>query len=92
MEDKDLQKIIIALQDTIDKKVNGKIINLDKKLDDYIKHDMDWKEEDKVWKETVQPVVDAYQTVNSVGTFVQWFSKVILAIGVIVGMIFYSQK
>jgi hypothetical protein len=85
MEDKDLQKIIIALQDTIDKKVNGKINRLDEKLDEYIKHDMEWKE-------TVQPVIEAYQAVNNIGTFVQWFSKVILAIGVIVGMIFYTQN
>jgi uncharacterized protein YeeX (DUF496 family) len=85
MDDKDLQKIIVALQDTIDKKVNGKIIRLDEKLDAYIKHDMEWKE-------TVQPVIDAYDTVNRVGGFVQWFSKVILAIGVIVATIFYTQK
>lgn len=85
MDDKDLQKIIIALQDTIDKKVNGKIIHLDEKLDEYIKLDTEWKQ-------TVQPIIDAYDAANRVGNFVQWVSKVILAIGVIVGTIFYTQN
>lgn len=74
-----------SVKETIEKTVNGKINRLDQKLDEYIKHDMEWKE-------TVQPVIDAYTTVNKVGSFVQWISKVILAIGVIVGVLFYTQN
>lgn len=85
MEEKDLQKIIIALQETVDKKVNGKIIHLDEKLDEYIKQDMEWKK-------LVQPIIDAYDTANRMGNFVQWVSKVILALGVIIGTIFLIDK
>lgn len=85
MEDKDLQKVIVALQDTIEKTVNGKIKRLDEKLDAYIKLDTDWKL-------TVQPVIDAYDTANRAGDFIQWISKIILAIGVIIGGIIYTQK
>lgn len=74
-----------SVKETIEKTVNGKINRLDQKLDEYIKHDLEWKE-------TVQPVIDAYLVANKVGSFVQWMSKVILAIGVIVGVLFYSQN
>lgn len=74
-----------SVKETIEKTVNGKINRLDQKLDEYIKHDLEWKE-------TVQPVIDAYLVANKVGSFVQWISKVILAIGVIVGVLFYSQN
>lgn len=85
MEEKDLQKVILALQETIDKRVNGKIVRLDEKLDDYIKHDMEWKT-------TVQPIIEAYDAANRVGNFIQWISKVILALGVIIGTIFFIDK
>lgn len=89
MQEHELQKIISAIQsvtaESIEKTVNGKIRRLDEKLESYIKHDMEWKT-------TVQPVIDAYTTTEKVGKFLQWLSKIILAVGVIVGAILYKIK
>lgn len=41
----------------------------------------------KALREEIKPVVEAYSTANKVGTFVEWLSKKILAIGIIGGAI-----
>ena len=79
MEQHDLDKVIQALQQVTKETVNGKIDNMSKKLDEYITHDM-------AWKETVQPVVDAYTTVNRFGIFMVWLSRILLAIVAILGI------
>ena len=90
MDAKDLKKILGALDksvaDAIEKHVNGKIRNMDQKLDAYIEKDMVWK--DKV----VQPLVDAYSSANNVGTFLIWISKIVMAIGAIVAGGFATGK
>ena len=85
MTPEQLAQLEKSVKETIEKTVNGKIANIDRKLDEYIQRDEDWKS-------TVQPVVDAYMTANRIGSFVQWISKVILAVGVIVGVLFYTQN
>lgn len=45
------------------------------------------RKELKELREEIKPVVDAYSTANKVGTFVEWLSKKILAIGIIGGAI-----
>ncbi len=79
---KQLEETII---NTISKTLTSKIDNLDTKIEEYIEHDLEWKK-------TVQPVIDAYTTVGRVGDFTAWASKVILAIGVIIGTIFGVHK
>ena len=85
MTDKELQKVIEALKTTVENTVNGKIKRLDEKLDAYIKTDIQWKE-------TVQPVIDAYSTVNKVGLFVEWVWKVGTPLIAIAGGIIYLIK
>jgi hypothetical protein len=84
MNVEDLQKILDVInkstEQAIEKHVNGKIRNMDKKLDEYI-------QEDITWKQTVQPIIEAYNTVGLVGTFTNWLSKVIISVGVIVAAI-----
>lgn len=41
----------------------------------------------KEYQETMSPILEAYQTANNVGDAVIWVSKVILAMGVVVGMV-----
>lgn len=81
----ELQKILDVInkstEQAIEKHVNGKIRNMDSKLDNYIKSDMEWKR-------TVEPVVEAYNTVGLVSSFTNWLSKVILSVGVIGGALF----
>lgn len=85
MNAQELQKILDVInsstENAIEKHVNGKIRNMDSKLDTYIKSDLEWKK-------TVEPVVDAYNTVGLVSNFTNWLSKVILSVGVIGGAIF----
>lgn len=38
-------------------------------------------------REEVKPFLDAYNAIEKTSTFVVWLSKVILAVGVIVGLI-----
>lgn len=40
-----IHKIEPAIEKAVEKHVNGKIKNLDYKLDEYIKHDLEWKAE-----------------------------------------------
>lgn len=76
--DKILKEIDRAVERATEKYVNGKIRNLDKKIDEYIEKDLEWKE-------TVKPVIDAYTTVGKVSIFIQWLSKLIIAVGVVIG-------
>ena len=48
---------------------------------------LDQNDEMKKLREEIKPVVDAYSTANKMGTFVEWLSKKILAIGIIAGII-----
>lgn len=66
------------VEDTVRKTVNGKIDALSK----------DFKEH----KDEMQPILDAYKAANRVGAFVIWLSKIILALGIIVGVIFTASK
>lgn len=85
MTEEQLQEINKTIVQTIEKTVNGKINRLDIKIDDYIKHDMEWKE-------TVEPIIKAYSTANNVGDFAIWISKIILAVGIIVGVFMGINK
>lgn len=59
---KEIQETVKA---TIETTVNGKIKNIDQKLDDYITIDTQWKKEDKAWKDTAQPSVNlGLSTIN----------------------------
>ena len=84
MNAQELQKILDVInsstENAIEKHVNGKIRNMDKKLDEYIESDLEWKK-------TVEPVVDAYNTVGLVSNFTNWLSKVIISVGIIIAAV-----
>lgn len=68
----------------IEVNVNGKIRNIDKKIDDYIRLDTEWKKEDKQWKDTAQPTVDFGKNAIGFGKILKilaWGAGVMLAIG-----------
>ena len=46
----------------------------------------------EVHEEKMAPIYDAYVTSRNAGKFVIWFSKVILAVGIIVGAIVAVMK
>lgn len=91
MQEHELQKIIDTIQkvteNSIEKTVNGKIRAMDEKLSKHIEKLDEHLENDDLWKQSVQPIIDAWTVTNKAGTFVEWLSKKILAIGVIAGVI-----
>lgn len=60
-----------AVTEAVDKAVNGKIINMSKKLDDYIAMDTRWKEEN-------QEALDNVKSATKLGTLLV---RVILMLG-----------
>ena len=82
MDDKQLKYITEHLENVITKTVNGKIDKLDKKFDKmFIEH-----------REKMDPIYEAYTSANNTGTFIVWLSKIILAIGIIIGAIIAILK
>ena len=73
----------------IEKHVNGKIRNLDKKIDDYIVADIHWKEKDKEWKAKAQPTVTLGTNVLTFGGGMKW---VLGAVVTIAGSLFAFDK
>lgn len=61
-----------TVKESIEKNVNGKIRNLDSKIDDYIKQDIRWKEEDKRWKDNAQPSVSLGSKVITFTDAMKW--------------------
>ena len=77
MKEKDIQYLSEHLESVIQKTVNGKIDRLHKKLDAHI--------------DKLEPVFEVYDTAKRGGGFIIWISKVILAVGVIVGAVIYFK-
>lgn len=85
MTEEELEKIVRKVQVSIEASVKEQISAFTKKFDEYVV-------KDEAWKKTAQPVVNAYETTVVVSKFMRIFgsllqelSKVILAIGVIIG-------
>lgn len=78
------------IETTIDKKVNGKIDRLEKKLEAHNeRHEAHFAEvksymekTDKHIEET-KPIIEAYRGVNTVGNLVKWVAGVGTALGVL---------
>lgn len=66
-------EVIPAVEESIQKTVNGKIDKLHEKLDTHTA--------------TMEPILKAYEGANNAGNFVIWISKVFLAVGAIVATI-----
>ena len=78
------EQIHESVTTAIDKKVNGHIRALDKKIDDYIAIDIAWKEKDKEWKNQSQPAITLGSKVITFWDVVKWF----LITGAIIGGFF----
>ena len=66
-------EVIPAVEQSIQKTVNGKIDKLHEKLDRHT--------------ETMEPILRAYEGANNAGNFIIWISKILLAVAAIVGTI-----
>lgn len=79
--------MISVLESTIEKTVNGKIRNLDKKIDDYITVDKEWKKEDEKWKNAAQPGIDLGKDALSFGKVMGYIFKGAAGAAVLWGLI-----
>lgn len=61
-----------TVKESIEQNVNGKIRNLDTKIDEYITKDILWKEQDKKWKESAQPSVSLGAKVITFTDAMKW--------------------
>ncbi len=68
-----IEEIKRVIQCEIHKTVNAKIDKMSESFDDH--------------KKEMQPILDAYKATNTLGRITIWISKVMLAMGVIVGTI-----
>lgn len=78
------EEIKTTVATAIETNVNGKIRNLDKKIDEYITKDIAWKLEDKEWKDSAQPTVDFGKNAQGFGRTSKLLAMgagVLLAIG-----------
>jgi len=66
-----IEEIKKEVRDEIIRSVNGKIDNLSKNFD--------------LHKNEMKPILDLYKTTNNLSKMIIWFSKIILALGIIVG-------
>lgn len=77
---------IERIESTIEKKVNGKIDRLDKKIDDHnVRHEEHFVQVKQYMEKTdkhieeVAPIIQAYQGGKVIGNALKWFSGVAIA-------------
>ena len=64
MKQEEVTHISELIKSVIQVTVNGKIDAMRHSFDDYIEIDKAWKEEDKKWKDSVEPIKLAYTNTN----------------------------
>lgn len=78
MTPQQVEQLEAHLERVVRETVNGKIDALSQ---DFKKHQV-----------KMQPILDAYTTANSMGNFVVWFAKVVIAIGIIGAAVMAFRK
>jgi len=74
MDKEQLRYLTEHIENVINKTVNGKIDNLDKKVDErFATHE-----------EKMRPIYDVYTTANNVGKFIKWTAGILLAFAAII--------
>lgn len=79
---KEHEKLLKAVRDEIERSVNGGIRAIDKKLDDYIKEDTEWKDK-------TQPAIDNMTNLSTAWKMVLGF---LVSLGAIAGSILGVKK
>lgn len=71
--DEIMHKMEKGIEESINRNVNGKIRNLDGKIDEYIKSDI-------AWKERYSPYLEGLQSISISGKILLWMSVFISAV------------
>lgn len=72
MTEDQLQELKDAITATIQEKVNGKIDRIDKKIDEYIVGDLEWKKGVDTFITELTPVKDGLHVAQSLNKFFKW--------------------
>lgn len=89
-----------AVKEAIQVHVNGKIDDMDRKLGDYIKVDIEWKKEDKEWKDNAQryreeklePIVQTSDKFKLFGGGIKFVATTLILIASTAGATIYIFK
>ena len=68
-----MHKMEKGIEESINRNVNGKIRNLDGKIDEYIKSDMEWKER-------YSPYLEGLQSISISGKILLWLAVFISSV------------
>ena len=71
--DEIMHKMEKGIEESINRNVNGKIRNLDGKIDEYIKSDMEWKER-------YSPYLEGLQSISISGKILLWLAVFISSV------------
>ena len=71
--DEIMHKMEKGIEESISRNVNGKIRNLDGKIDEYIKSDMEWKER-------YSPYLEGLQSISISGKILLWLAVFISSV------------
>lgn len=66
------EPIDASIDKSVNKYVNGKINKLSEKVDGYITEDIQWKKDDKAWKDNAQPTVTLGSRVITGSLIFKW--------------------
>ena len=80
-----IHKIESAIEKAVEKHVNGKIRALDYKIDEYIKHDLEWKEE-------ITPQIQLVKDTQGFGKVSLYFLGFVSAIGGVILLVYNLLK
>ena len=75
-----MHKLEKGIEESINRNVNGKIIGLTTKVDDYIKSDNEWKKD-------VTPSIEIMKKIRGSSSVIRWVVQTIILLGVLVGTI-----
>jgi hypothetical protein len=76
-----IHKLETKIEESINKNVNGKIVRLTEKVDNYIVMDNNWREEDAKWKLDAQPIIDMGKNLQGTSKVLLYCAGVVLALG-----------
>jgi hypothetical protein len=82
------QEIIKAVRETIKETVNGKIDRMDKKIDEYIIKDNEYKASTDEWRKSVTPSIEIMKSMESFSKGTMFVFKFIIAMGAVTGVIY----
>ena len=82
------QEILKAVREAVKETVNGKIDRMDRKIDEYIIKDNEYKASTDEWRKSVTPSIEIMKSMESFSKGTMFVFKFIIAMGTVTGVIY----